>query len=81
MTYAYSYSPTAHTLQVCELIDVMGLGQYKKKFMEEHISGEILLECDEQVLQDELGVQSRIHRIRLMKVVTGVHSAKSLLEF
>lgn len=74
------HAPTTHTLQVCELIDVMGLGQYKKRFMEEHISGEILLECDEQVLQDELGVQSRIHRIRLMKVITGLHSAKALLD-
>lgn len=64
---------------MCELIDVMGLGQYKKRFVEEHISGEILLECDEQILQEELGVQSRIHRIRLMKVITGLHSAKALL--
>lgn len=67
-------------MQVCKLIDVMGLGQYKKKFIEEHISGEILVECDEQVLQDELGVHSRIHRIRLMKVITGLHSAKALLD-
>ena len=73
--------PTTHrTLQVCELIEAMGLGQYKKRFMEEHISGEILLECDEQVLQDELGIQSKIHRIRLMKVITGLHSSKTILD-
>ena len=61
------------------MIDIMGLGQYKKKFMQEHISGEILLECDEMVLQEELDVRSKIHRIRLMKVITGLHSAKMIL--
>lgn len=58
----------------------MGLGQYKKSFSTERVSGEILLECDDQVLQDELGIKSRIHRIRLTKVITGLHSAKSILE-
>ena len=59
---------------------MMGLGQYRNKFMSEHVSGEILLECDDQVLQDELGIQSKIHRIRLAKVISGIYSAKLILE-
>ena len=62
------------------MIDAMGLSQYKNKFISERVSGEILLECDDQVLQDELGIQSKIHRIRLAKVISGTHSAKSIIE-
>ena len=58
----------------------MSLGQYKEKVLEEHISGEILVECDDAILQDELGVASRIHRIRIAKIISGQHSAKALLE-
>ena len=61
-------------------MEVMGLGQYKNTILEEQISGEILLECDDSVLQNELGVSSKIHRIRIMKLITGHHSAKTLLE-
>ena len=61
-------------------MESMGLGQYKDKILEEQISGEILLECDDSVLQSELGVSSKIHRIRIMKLITGHHSAKTLLD-
>ena len=57
----------------------MDLGQYKEKFAKEQMSGEILIECDESVLQAELGITSKIHRIRLMKLLTGQHSAESIL--
>ena len=68
------------TLKVCDLIEVMGLGQYTQTFMAERISGEILLECDDQVLEDELGIKSKIHRIRLAKVISGSHSPKTILD-
>jgi len=58
----------------------MGLDQYVEKVTSEQISGEILLECDESVLKDEIGISSKIHRIRLMKVISGQHSAKGILE-
>lgn len=60
-------------------MEAMSLGQYSEKIQSEHISGEILLECDESVLQEEIGVTSRIHRIRIMKIISGQHSAKALL--
>ena len=58
----------------------MSLGQYCDKILSEHISGEILMECDDAILEEEIGVASRIHRIRIMKLISGQHSAKSLLE-
>ena len=58
-------------VQVLELLDVMGLKQYQEKFRTEQVTGEILSECDEQVLTDDLGVSSKLHRIKLMKVITG----------
>ena len=61
-------------------MDAMGLGQYRDKVLEEQLSGEILMECDETILQEEVGMTSRIHRIRVMKVITGQHSAKKLME-
>ena len=50
---------------------MMGLKQYQEKFRTEQVTGEILGECDEQVLTDDLGVTSKLHRIKLMKVITG----------
>ena len=58
-------------MQVLELLDVMGLKQYQEKFRTEQVTGEILAECDEQVLTDDLGVTSKLHRIKLIKVITG----------
>lgn len=61
-------------------MESMGLRAYKQKIVAEHISGEILLECDDSVLKEEIGITSKIHRIRIMKIISGQHSAKALLE-
>ncbi len=57
----------------------MKMSQYVEAFKSEQITGEILSELNEQVLQEELGITSKIHRIKLMKVIAGRHSAMSLL--
>ena len=72
--------PPPPSIQVCELLDAMELGQYKEAFVRECVSGEILLECDNSILESDLGVASRLHRLRLMKVIDGIHSAASLIE-
>ena len=51
------------------LLESMGLQQYKEVFEKEQINGEVLIELDEDILKEELGVSSRVHRIRLMKVI------------
>ena len=67
-------------MQVQNLLATMNLSQYKDVFFKEMISGEILLECNETDLENELNVKSKIHRLRLMKIVNGHHSAKNILE-
>ena len=47
--------------------------------MREQVDGEILAECDEAMLGKDLHITSAIHRTRLMKVITGRHSALSFL--
>ena len=65
---------------MCDLLVAMELAQYKEAFVKESVSGEILADCDDEILQTDLGVASRLHRLRLMKVVSGRHSAASLIE-
>ena len=65
--------------QVQELLEVMGMKQYQEVFKIEQVNGEILTECDDELLASDLGVSSKLHRMRLMKVITGRHSARSIL--
>ena len=61
-------------------MDAMELSQYKEAFAKESVSGEILSECDNDILESDLGVTSRLHRLRLMKIIDGRHSAAALIE-
>jgi len=40
----------------------MELSKYKDMFVEEQVSGDLLLEFNEEILRDELQVNSKIHR-------------------
>ena len=60
-------------LQVLDLLDFMGFKSYQENFKREHVNGEILSECDEEVLTNDLGVSSKLHRMRIMKVISGKH--------
>ena len=68
------------SLQILSLLEAMDLVQYREVFHREHITGEILVECTEEVLQNELEITSKIHRIRLMKIISGQHSASNFLK-
>ncbi len=57
--------------QVLRLLDVMGLKAYQEKFETEQVNGEILSECDEEVLKSDLEIASKLHRMRLLKVISG----------
>ena len=54
-----------------ELLDHMGLKSYVEIFKREQINGEILSECDEEVLTNDLCVGSKLHRMRIMKIISG----------
>ena len=62
-----------------KLLDAMGLMQYKEIFHREHITGKLLLQCSEEMLEKELGMEKKLHRMRLMEVISGQQSAKDLL--
>lgn len=54
-----------------DLLDFMGFKSYQENFKREQVNGEILSECDEDVLTNDLGVSSKLHRMRIMKVISG----------
>jgi hypothetical protein len=57
----------------------MGMGQYVEVFERERISGEVLADMDDEMMTD-LGISSKFHRMRLLKVIRGEHSsAKQIL--
>ena len=58
-------------MQVLTLLDLMGLRTYQDKFVQEQVNGEILADCDEEVLKTDLGVSSKLHRMRILKVISG----------
>jgi hypothetical protein len=68
------------TEQVRQLLEAMNLTQYQNKFASEGIGGDILMELEDQDLQNDLGMKSKVHRVRLMKIIKGQHSAKNILE-
>ena len=41
----------------------MELTQYSEIFAREQISGEIMMELDEEILKTELGITSKLHRL------------------
>ena len=58
----------------------MGLHAYKDKFHQENITGDIFGNLDDEILEKELGIQSRLHRLRLLKVARGDTDAKQYLQ-
>ena len=52
----------------------MGLSEYKEHFIKEGITGSLLSDFDEEILETELNIKSRIHRIKLMRVMDGRQS-------
>ena len=57
----------------------MKLGQYQENFSKECITGEILAECDELILERELCVTNRLHILRLMKIISGQMSVMDIM--
>ena len=58
---------------------MMGLEQYTPIFKQEQINGDILSTCDDQILQDELKITSRLHRMRLLRVIQGTYSVNEIM--
>ena len=58
----------------------MNLSQYKDKFWAECMTGKLLLTCTDDMLEKELKVTPKLHRIRLGRLISGEDSAMSILK-
>ena len=56
----------------------MGLSKYKEQFIKEGITGSLLSELDEEILETELNVKSRLHRLKLMRIIQAHQSIDEL---
>ena len=61
---------------VLQLLDAMNLSVYKDAFEQEHIDGETMA-CLTSEMLCELGVSQSLHRMRLMRIISGQTSASS----
>ena len=64
----------SHTFTLTQLLDLLkrlGLGQYTGTFTKEGITGELLLECDDDLLKNELAVSQKLHRLKIIKLING----------
>lgn len=52
-------------------MDRMNLGQYKEIFRREQIDGALLLACDKEILEFDLGIKSRLHRVKMLRLIHG----------
>ena len=53
------------------MLDLAGLSQYKEIIQAEHVNGEVLADCDDGILERDLGIKSKIHRMRFINVIQG----------
>ena len=65
--------------QVLKLLEALDLHRYKETFLEEALTGDILAECDETVLSQDLAVTEQLHRSKLMRVIRGEMSPLAIL--
>ena len=65
--------------EVLQLLEAMQLEEYRESFKREKIDGEVLSSLTEEDLLQELNIQKRLHRVRLLKVIEGIYSAEEYL--
>ena len=54
-----------------DLLEILLLAKYKNAFIREEISGALLQDLDEEILETELGITSKLHRLKLLRVIDG----------
>ena len=53
------------------VLKALDLPEYEEVFLRERVDGQVLLQLTDDVLSAELGVDSKLHRIRIMNLVAG----------
>ncbi|XP_064395371.1 uncharacterized protein LOC135342551 isoform X2 [Halichondria panicea] len=66
--------------EILSLLAALNMSQYQKVFLTEQVDGEILCECDDEVLRTELSVTNSIHRKKLMSIVNGSQSSVCVIQ-
>ena len=61
------------------ILDSMGLQQYKEAFSRESVDGAVLVELDEEILSCELEIKSKIHCIKLIKLISGEYPIQHIV--
>lgn len=51
---------------------------HKEVFKKEQIIGSLLMELDEEILEKELGISQKLHRIKLLRIIEGRQSISNL---
>lgn len=55
------------------------MSQYRDAFSVQHMNGDLMADVDEDMLKDDLHVKSRLHRMRLLKVISGQYSVSQIM--
>ena len=63
-------------IQVIDVLHSMGLSQYEEAFR--GITGAAMCKLTVEMLECQLGVKSKLHQIRLMKIVLGEKDVRSV---
>ena len=53
------------------MLDKLHLSKYKETFEEEQITGSLLLEIDDEILKEDLGIHRKLDRLKIMRVIQG----------
>lgn len=57
--------------EVLRMVNLAGLGHYAETIEAEELSGDILVECNEEVLERDLGIKSKLHRVKFIRIIEG----------
>ena len=66
--------------QIGRLLEEMKLTEYVTTFKEESIDGCMLFELDDEVMRDELGMNKKLHRLKILMIVQGTRSVTRYLQ-
>ena len=58
-------------LQILKLLDQLNLSMYKETFRREQVDGWLFMELNDGILQQDMGIASRLHRLKLIRVIEG----------
>ena len=65
----YQHLRTESFEQVLLWLDDLNLSQYKKKFKAEKMCERLLWQCDDEILDKDMGITNRLHRIRILTAI------------